>query len=132
MSPQKYEIHTTVDITNTQDTNPKGNSKSYLQMQNLSSILQVLGMRAQPLYPHVVKDKSVYFGNHTTWILRFDCDIQGAWQKGENNVYFIEHDLHRIPVYSGLDETIDSEYLDTQTENKNTHNETRVSCLRMT
>lgn len=121
MSLQRYEIHTTVDITNTKNTNPKGNSKEYLQMQNLNSVLQVLGMRAQVLDLSVTKNKSKIFKKRTNWVLTFDCDITGAWAKQDNPVYFIEQDLNNIPVYSGLEETKKSDQFKTTGKDKNTY-----------
>jgi hypothetical protein len=106
MKPQRYEIHTLVDITNTQDNNPKGNSVSYRQMQNLNTILQVLGIRAQPLHPQVVKNSTTeYFSNQDSWTLSFSCDITDAWSNGDNKTYFIQSDIHNTPVFTDLDET---------------------------
>ena len=107
MTPQRYEIHTVIDITDSQCNDPKGNTKEYLQMQNLNSILQVLSMRAQPLNIHVSKNKTKeYFNNHDSWTLFFDCDINNAWSKDDNLVYFIEQDLNNIPIHAGLEETV--------------------------
>ena len=124
MTPQRYEIHTVIDITDSQHNDPKGQSIEYMQMQNLNSILQVLSLRAQPLNAHVVKNKTKeYFSNQDSWTLFFDCDINNAWSKGDNPVYFIEQDLNNTPVHINLTETaniIDDKFI-TDGDRKNTY-----------
>ena len=53
MQPTEYNVFTLVDITDTNESNPKGGTKTYKQAQNLNSLIQCLSMRSQPLYPKV-------------------------------------------------------------------------------
>ena len=108
-----YQIITLIDITNTKCTNPKGNSLEYKQYQNLSSFIQTLSMRAQPLNISVTKANDPQLGD--CWIMQFDCDISNAWNKHDDPVYFIKNDLHNIPV------TLGYENVDTMYETYNTH-----------
>lgn len=124
MTQTIYELETLVDITDTECSNPKGNTTEYKQHQNLNSLLQMLSMRAQLLSPKVtVKDDSETFGNNKTWTLTFACDISDAWTRGDDPVYFAKQDLNNIPVHVDLTETavIEPEAFICTGERLNTH-----------
>jgi hypothetical protein len=116
MTPTDYNVFTLVDITDTNENNPKGGTKTYKQAQNLNSLVQSLSMRSQPLHPKVsalVKqdlndyDFGVEFtGTATVWRMTFSCEIENAWQNDTDRVYFAMLDLDNVPIYTGLDESI--------------------------
>lgn len=116
MNPTEYNVFTLVDITDTADNNPKDSSKTYKQAQNLNSLIQCLSMRSQPLYPTVVKleDQNLddyefgpeLTGNATVWRMRFTCEIDNIWSNGVDKVYYAMLDIDNVPIYTGLDESI--------------------------
>jgi hypothetical protein len=116
MQPTEYNVFTLVDITDTNESNPKGGTLPYKQAQNLSSIVQCLSMRSQPLYPKVsvLQDQDLsdydfglqYTGLATVWRMYFTCEIENAWQHENDRVYFAMSDIDNVPIYIGLDESI--------------------------
>jgi hypothetical protein len=116
MQPTEYNVFTLVDITDTNESNPKGGTKTYKQAQNLNSLIQCLSMRSQPLYPKVSvltdQDLNDYdFGMEftrtaTVWHMRFTCEIENAWQRNDDRVYYAILDVDNVPIYSGLNESI--------------------------
>lgn len=115
MSIKYYELYTLVDITDTGDTNPTGNTKEYRQNQNLQTLIQSLGMRAQIFVDDVSiktdKDSKlnfgeVYSGKLKYWRMRFSSDINDPWKKEDDEFFFAMNDLNNTPVYNGLDEKI--------------------------
>jgi len=105
-----FTVFTLVDIT---DTGVKrGTSTSAKQAQNLSTLLQAVGLRCQPIISSVLKipnsDLSEYaFGtNHATgtdtiWALKFATE-----HSDQTNVPSLTEDLNNLPIYTGLDETV--------------------------
>lgn len=116
MNPTEYTVFTLVDITDTNESNPKGGTKTYKQAQNLNSLIQCLSMRSQPLYPKVAvlmdQDLSDYDfglefnGTATVWRMRFTCETENIWQYENDRVYYAMLDVDNVPIYSGLDESI--------------------------
>lgn len=131
MSLKYYELFTLVDITETKNTNPSGNTKSYKQNQNLRTILQSLSMRAQILIDNVIileKDSKklkfgdVYTGKLKYWKMTFTCDVIDPWKKDDDLFFFAENDLNNIPVYENLDEEVySSGLIITKSNTKNTY-----------
>jgi|GEM_PF-3235787 hypothetical protein len=116
MQPTEYNVFTLVDITDTNESNPKGGTKTYKQAQNLNSLIQCLSMRSQPLYPKVsvLTDQDLndydfgmeFTGTATVWHMRFTCEIENAWQRNDDRVYYAILDVDNVPIYSGLNESI--------------------------
>lgn len=110
-----YYAYTLVDITDTANTNPKGNTNSYRQAQNLNSLIQALSLRSQLVLSSVSElknqDLSDYdFGNsfsgvHTVWVFKFASEKANIWAKEDNPVFFAEQDTNIVPIHLGLDET---------------------------
>jgi hypothetical protein len=109
---QYYEIHTLIDITNTKMVNPKGNTIPYQQMQNLNSIMQILGMRTQPMHITVIEDSNTEisdWNDKKVWTMKFSCETDDAWTKDGDNVHYLNLDLNGTPVITGLTETVSIE-----------------------
>jgi hypothetical protein len=113
-----FTVYTVVDIT---DTGVKrGNSKESFQAQNLSNVLQAIGLRCQPIISSVLKltgqamaDYSFgsnFIGSHTVWALKFATE-----HSDQTSASALENDLNGIPMYfTGLDHTVaDQTALDT-------------------
>ena len=114
---QKYTLYTLVDITNSGITNP--NSKDilgYNQQQNLNTVIQLIGMRSQPINVSVsVKEAQdivdLGFGNafkglHTVWKMEFNSEHTDVFNKNGNFVYFLETEFEGAVFTSGLAETV--------------------------
>lgn len=100
---------TLVDITATGIT--KGESLARDQQRNWETVMQVLGLKTQPIIIHYpaywLNEELTYFqfgnfyeGSHTIW----------AWQfRGERNDFYniatLEEDFDQVPVILGLQET---------------------------
>ena len=121
-----FTIYTLIDITDTGTTS--GSGKEYQQAQNLSVLLQTIGLRCQPFITSVMKldgqDLSNYnfgtshAGNHSMWITKFATEFSG-----QTSVEGLISDINTIPIFDNLDEsaTIGSTF-DCMSENdKNTY-----------
>lgn len=100
---------TLVDVTATDVT--KGESLARDQHRNWETVMQVLGLKTQPVIIHYpaywLNEELQYFqfgdfyeGSHTVW----------AWQfRGERNDFYsiemLEEDFDQVPVILGLQET---------------------------
>lgn len=114
---QLYTAYTLIDIT---DTNIiKADSSDvykYNQKQNLNTLIQIIGLRSQPLNYSVKKliaqdVVNFQFGNafkglHTVWKFDFASEHKDVFSKGDDNVYFLKEDSDGIPITSNLDETV--------------------------
>ena len=106
---------TIVDITDSGDSNPKGNSKTYRQSQNTNTLIQVLSMRTQLVLSSVTKLTSQdladydfgtnYIGTGTVWQLKFASEHDRTWQRDSDPVYWATTDCLGVPVNNSLDET---------------------------
>ena len=103
-----FTIYTLIDITDTGVTS--GSGKEYQQAQNLSILLQTIGLRCQPFITSVMKldgqDLGNYnfgtshAGNHSIWITKFATEFSG-----QTSVEGLILDIHVIPVFDNLDES---------------------------
>ncbi len=127
-----FTIYTVIDITNTGNTNPKGNSKSFLQAQNYNSIIQALSLRGLPVISSVNKledtDVSEYnfgddiSGKHNIWVLKFASEKPDIWRKKDDPSFYLLDDIDGVPIYADLDNTweTDPKFITTGTT-KNTY-----------
>lgn len=105
-----------VDITNTNKSDPRGQTLEYLQAQNLNTILQTLGMRTQVVISSVTvlenqdlsnyKFGSEYEGEHTVWMLKFASEKPDIWDRAASKMFYAYKDCHLTPVYTNLNETV--------------------------
>ena len=47
-----------------------------------------------------------FTGTATVWHMRFTCEIENAWQRNDDRVYYAILDVDNVPIYSGLNESI--------------------------
>ncbi len=95
------------------------------QQRNWQSILQVIGLRSQPMYlssPIVnpMDDLAVYeFGSNFTtgkvWSFHFGVEQEGIFDTPSKPGGLLLEDLHNVPIVTGLTEdvTIDPAIIDT-------------------
>jgi hypothetical protein len=114
---QLYTVYTLVDITDTNVTKSNTvNVYKYNQKQNLNTLIQIIGLRSQPLNYSVTTlpaqdivnysfGKS-FSGLHTVWKLEFASEHKDVFSKSQDNVYFLKEDSDGIPITTSLDETV--------------------------
>lgn len=108
-------MYTLVDITDTNKTDPKNFTLKYKQAQNLSCVLQTLGLRSQIVYYQVKNLKkqdmakfnfgSGVQGEHRIWKLEFASEHRDTWQLNDDLLFHAKKDLNYLPVYTDLKET---------------------------
>ena len=116
---QRFSILTLFDITETkQHRKEPGRELEWQQQQNFQMLLQVIGLRVNPLYrssPQVkevnLKDYqfgSEYKGKQLVWEFTFEIEYDGGFTdaqgRGEG---LLVNDLHFVPMITGLKETAD-------------------------
>jgi hypothetical protein len=125
-----YTAFTLVDITDTGNSDPKGNSLSFQQAQNLNSLIQALSLRTQLVLSSVTKNSAdlgdyefgtLYTGEHTFWIFKFATETVDVFAKEDDKLYFAHEDVHGVPIHDSLDETASIEsFFNTESDiNKN-------------
>jgi len=103
-----FTIYTLIDVTDTGVTS--GSGKEYKQAQNLSVLLQTIGLRCQPFISSVMKlagqDLSNYefgtghAGNHSIWITKFATEFAN-----QTSVDGLAGDINAVPIFNALDES---------------------------
>ena len=115
-----YEVYTLVDITDTKVSDTRFNeTKEYNQFQNLNVLLQVIGLRTQPINYEVTEltkrgIKKYNFGtdytdNHKLWKLTFEIERENVWTKDDDPVYYLKSDCDKIAITNKLNETANFE-----------------------
>lgn len=105
-----FTAYTLVDITDTGVSDPAP-SKSYNQAQNLNAMIQMIGLRTQPVMISVdrIENDSLSdydFGSNFTgtadiWMLKFATERSGYTTEST-----LISDSNGLPVATGLDETV--------------------------
>lgn len=112
-----FTAYCLADVTDSGITDPNStNTDGYNQSQNLNVLLQLTGLRAQPIVSSVLKREnqdladysfgSGYTGTHTIWIVKFATEYKGAWAQGGNDSYHLINDCDGVAITTGLDETV--------------------------
>lgn len=121
-------MYTLVDITNSQVTNSRSeNTNGYNQQQNLNTLIQLIGLRSQPVYYTVTIDKqqdlvdyrfgNAYKGLHTVWKFEFATEHSDVYLKDDDPVHFLVEDCDGASFTPYLDETVN--FLTNSFETKN-------------
>jgi hypothetical protein len=113
-----FTICTLVDITPTGVTrNKPGDEHKRDQQRNWETVLQVLGIRAQPtvvegpmsgLIDEDVLEKlfgDMYIGEQRVWIASFCIEHKDIYKKDDEQLALLAEDFNQVPVVTGLDET---------------------------
>lgn len=126
---ERYTVYTLVDITQTDVTNARStDTKKYNQQQNLNTLIQLIGMRSQPIQLRVTvlttQDVADYeFGTafkglHTVWKFDFVSEHVQVYEKDNDPVYFLKEDCDGAAFTPYLDETVN--FLSNTFETKDT------------
>jgi hypothetical protein len=129
----KYTAYTLVDITDSNITNSRTSDiAGYNQQQNLNTLIQLIGLRSQPILYSItiLKTQDVVdyaFGNtfkglHSVWKFEFASEHSNAYTKDDNDVYFLQQDCNNVPITSSLNETVNLVNSIFETTNKNSLN----------
>ena len=113
-----FTIITLVDITNTGVTrNHTDSDKRRDQQRNWETVLQVLGIRAQPTVVEgpitdvvdefVVKNLfgDMYSGDQRIWAVGISIEHRDVYRRGADQLALLEEDFNQVPVVTGLNET---------------------------
>ena len=113
--------YTLIDITYTgvvRTSSDKDVKKKRNQQRNYETLLQVIGLRAQPMifekpYKLSSEDLSKYkFGDNFTgkqavWVFKFSIEHVDVFADSGNKLGLLEQDLNQVPVITGLDDTVE-------------------------
>tara|TARA_B100000965_G_scaffold200677_1_gene167558 strand:+ start:200 stop:664 length:465 start_codon:yes stop_codon:yes gene_type:complete len=109
-----YTAYSLVDITDTGDSDPKGNTVSFQQAQNLNSLIQALSLRTQLVLSSITSSDvdlsdyefgSLFTGTHKVWVFKFASEAQDVFAKREDKMFFATEDTHGVPIHDSLTET---------------------------
>lgn len=121
---QTIICHSLIDITQSGVTGTYKNSTLALkdweysrnQQRNYESIVQCIGLRAQPLeLTHTVlteinvierKFGSEFAGVHNVWSFTFAIEHYSVFDKDDKQFLYLNETLHEVPCILGLTETI--------------------------
>lgn len=113
----RYELYTTVDITNTGQHRPS-NDNLYKKEQNFQTVCQAIGIRANIVSykkPTVVKLRGDTLGFNTNknidvWHFEFETERDHLFESNGNPVMLLIEDFDGVPFISGLDEPMEQNY----------------------
>ena len=104
----RFRLQTLIDITPTNEYRKSSFESS--QQANYNTVINVLGLRANPLF-YSIKEVdcdlkglgfgSNYRGEKHIWILDFEIE-----QTGAHNVKDMDEDFHLVPIIVGLGESV--------------------------
>lgn len=108
-----YICHTLIDITCTGETRVDGKRRN--QQRNYETLLQIISLRAQPIYlekPELFSgDVSKYQfgsdfqGSHNIWSIVFGVEHRDIFLLNDNPVELLMQDINHTPVIGNLDNT---------------------------
>ena len=109
-----YVTRTGLSITNQGDLLRARN-----QQRNFDTIIQVASMRTQPLNiskPELLKDQDpadwgfgIIAQLAQVWTFTFDIEINGVWQREDDELYWLRSDSQGVPMILNLTETVITE-----------------------
>ena len=113
-----FTLITLVDITQTNVTrNHNREEKMRDQQRNWETVLQVLGIRAQPtvidgpvteVVDEYIIDNifgNMYSGSHRIWAVGFSIEHRDVYKKDNDQLALLAEDFNQVPIITGLDET---------------------------
>jgi hypothetical protein len=112
---QTFTGYTLVDITATGVT--RGIDELLRnQQRNWETVLQVIGLRSQPLeikLPRLFEDIDVshtefgefYEGTQHVWVWEFSVEHEDVFRRGDDPIAFLREAFDQVPIIVGLTET---------------------------
>lgn len=115
--PENYTAYTLVDITYTSNINHRSkNTIAYNQTQNTNTIIQLAGIRSQPVSFAVTEFKAQdlaeyrfgkqFTGLHSVWKFKFAVEHSGVFNLDNNPVHFLIQDFDGVAFTPYLGETV--------------------------
>lgn len=114
---QQYIAYTLVDISDTNIFSSKtDNNIGYNQQQNLNTLLQIIGLRSQPV--NIIVNKlelqdlvnftfgKCFLGLHTVWTLEFASEHTNIYHYDDDSTYFLKQDSDGVAFTPNLAETV--------------------------
>ena len=108
--------YTLVDITETKMIRDlAGKELERNQQRNWETVLQCIGLRAQPQNMAWRVDQvplenyefgELYKGSHRVWSFAFTTDYPGVFDDGKDPIGLLESDFDEVPVVTYLSETV--------------------------
>ena len=104
-----YTAYSLVDITDTGDSDPKGNTVSFQQAQNLNSLIQALSLRTQLVLSSITSSDvdlsdyefgSLFTGTHKVWVFKFASEAQDVFAKREDKNIKLNDVLAQLNINS--------------------------------
>lgn len=91
-------------------------SRSRNQQRNFETIIQIISLRAQPVFLEPPKKSIVdlamskfglaYTGEHTVWSFRFSVEHASVFDKQKGDLISLLTDMHNVPCITDLTETV--------------------------
>ena len=108
----RYQIVTLVDITNSNASRSETDKLRLGQRANFNSLLQAIGLRANPTWEvdPVLKDGRLpnnLEGKANHWIWDFECERDLVFDNGVSSVGLLIDDLHGVPIVNGLNNSVE-------------------------
>jgi hypothetical protein len=108
----RYSLTTLIDITRTNIGRLEIDEKKRLQQGNFNSLIQAIGLRANPEWIEDPKKNDgrlpdPFSGKGTYWTWEFSVEREDVFLLGNDPVGLLLEDLHGVPIVTGLDDTID-------------------------
>jgi hypothetical protein len=113
-----FTCYTLVDITQTGVIRDHaGKELERNQQRNWETVLQCIGLRAQPIDIHVLHDPvesadlanyefgEMYKGKHRVWVFHFVVEHPGVFAKEDDPLYFLDQSFDEVPIITFLTET---------------------------
>lgn len=108
---QRFKITTLVDITETGVIrNTREQEFTRNQQRNWECMIQVIGLRAQPLLltsPLESKKTFGHYGIQRVWEFEFSVEHTGVFGDSRSSTVYLESDFDGVPFIVGLRETVD-------------------------
>lgn len=112
--------YTLIDITCTGVVRyglDESSKKKRKQQSNYETLLQVLGLRTQPMIveePKLIQNANLreysfgdeYTGTQNVWVFKFSVEYVDVYLNNGDPVGALVRDLNQVPIISGLDETV--------------------------
>ena len=106
----RYRIITLVDITRTYTTRQDTDVKKISQQANFNSLIQAIGMRANPQWITDPQKNNGRFpepfeGKGSYWIWEFETEREDVFLSNNDPVGLLKNDIKDVPIIDNLENT---------------------------
>lgn len=113
--PHQNQVLTLLDEIGQEVRDQRTWERSRNQQRNFETVLQIIGLRTQPMLldnpSQSVVDLGDYNfganwnGNHKVWCFKFSVEYVGIFDRDSRDLIALAEDMHHIPCITGLTET---------------------------